>query len=240
LGFARGRGFQESGADWISLLDDDNTVEPDFLEVLIEVTGKHERIGGIIPWVAPVWEREPEPQVEAICATCLSYNSPSFGAERVEQLLPAAEFERVERPPGGGMIVHQSVARLYAQADGKRMALGRTGESLIGCEDHDIWMGIKQLGLDMIRTNRLRLYHHIPASRTELKYLLRLNYSMSMSYGMLEVINAGRAEQPSLGARATHLLRLAKIGLTSPRHNWRGQMIEASRCLGRWAGQKNA
>ena len=74
LGFARKCGFQRARGEWLVMLDDDNTVDPDFLSNLQRSCAKYPNLGGITPCVSPVWERTPPEWLVEFGASCLSYN----------------------------------------------------------------------------------------------------------------------------------------------------------------------
>lgn len=205
LGFARKCAFEHAKYDWLILLDDDNTLEAGFLTALAAVIENHSRIGGVTAMISPVWELQPRSWVNEVGHLCLSYNAPNAFLDVPSfRLYDSSQFAAAPRPPGGGMIIHRDVAQHYLlqAGEGERLKLERTGSSLVGCQDEDIWRGIRELGLSVIASDRLKINHHIPASRTRLFYLFRLNYQMTYSYVLLDRVRGElQSESP---------LRLAK------------------------------
>jgi len=244
LGFARVRGFRGAAGAWLVLLDDDNTIAPDFCRQLKVILTEHPTLGGITPLVSPVWERKPPAWLVDYGVQCLSYNEPElcrrFPGER---FFPAEEFAAAPRPPGGGMVIHQSVAAAYLESASNpaRLALARTGNSLMGCEDHDIWGGLSELHFDVLVTDRLKVCHHISAQRLRMNYLLRLCYGMEYSYTILRRMQgtpargSGAAET---GKTLLTMLRLVKIGLTEPSAPFARQLLYVAREAGRYAAER--
>ena len=240
LGYSRKRGFLEAKGDWFVLLDDDNTVDPDFLMRLNEKIEAHPGLGGITAMVSPVWEEQPPEWLVQFGAHCLSYNEPStFQHRPLEQFFPSGTAARAHRPPGGGMIIHRSVAESYLKTSDNplHLALERTGDSLVGCQDQEIWLNIHTIGRGVLMTDALKVRHHIPKSRLARKYLLRLNYQMAYSYRVLDRLLAPSNPRPFLadfGHRLLQSARHLKIGLT------KGplflHLIEIARDFGNFSG----
>jgi glycosyltransferase involved in cell wall biosynthesis len=244
LGYSRKRGFLEAKGEWLVLLDDDNTIDDDFLTGLNRKLDEHPEVGGITALVSPVWEEPPPEWLAVLGCNCLSYNVFStFQTRPLERYFPPGETHLADRPPGGGMIIHRSVAASYLKHadDPLRLSLARTGTSLVGCEDADMWGCIPPLGRGVLVTDTLRVHHHIPKSRLDKKYLLRLNYQMAYSYAVLERLLAPPARKPflpDLGHRLLQTARHLKIGLT--RGPMFQQLIEIARDLGNFKGSRKA
>ncbi len=243
LGFARRSAFQQARGDWLVLLDDDNTIGAEFLSTLERCCVGNPNLGGITACVSPVWEQTPPAWLIEFGASCLSYNQPSaFRIRPFERTFPAAEFREACRPPGGGMIIHRRVADYYLQTAGHpaRLALERTGESLVGCQDEDIWRGIKPLKMDVLVTDRLQVEHHIPRTRLRKNYLLRLNFEMAYSYVVLDRLLGNISVQtPAALVRASFwtLVRAARdFLLHREKYPFWHQVLFVARELGRVKG----
>ena len=141
------------------------------------------------------------------------------------------------------MIIHRKVAEYYLSTADQpaRLALERTGDSLVGCQDEDIWRGIKPSRLDVLVTDRLQVQHHIPAARLRKKYLLRLNFQMAFSYAVL-----GRLLGETPAVRMATLLRetfwmlvrvLRDFVFHGRTHPFWQQALFVARELGRAKGQ---
>jgi glycosyltransferase involved in cell wall biosynthesis len=244
LGYARVRGFEEATGEWCLLLDDDNTLEADFISQFYLLAESHPGLGGITSVVVPAWEQTPPSWLEGFGTLCLSYNYPCFPPEPFwETRFGPDLFAQAPRPPGGGMIVHGRVVDAYLAVakDPLRLSLARTGDSLVGCEDQDLWNRIGSLGMDILQTTRLRLRHHIPVSRLKLTYLARLNFQMQYSYRVLQRLDSGvpraRPGIRSLLQMLAQSGKLLKLATRHPReHPWQKQVLQIACEWGRLAG----
>jgi GT2 family glycosyltransferase len=85
------------------------------------------------------------------------------------------------------MIIHRSVAEKYlATTEEKRLKFGRVGASLGGCEDVDICYRLPLVGRDAAYSENLILYHLIPASRLQMKYLFRLAFRSAQDWAVFQ------------------------------------------------------
>jgi|GEM_PF-4718801 len=189
LGFARRAGFKVAAGKFLVLLDDDNTIGAGFLPALLETIGGDEQLGAVIARIEAAWETPPAGWVVDVAMKCLSINTagkykPTYADQ---QYWAAGQVPMSIRPPGGGMIIRRDACLHYMESvvDEERIGLARKPTSLVGCEDEDIFRSVPHLKLAVRYDQRLLVRHHIPRSRTRLKYLLRLNLQMSYSYGML-------------------------------------------------------
>lgn len=191
LGNARITGFHSCSGSYIVLLDDDNYIAPDFLQQLRQIVAEHPHMGGICPLVLADWETAPDDWLRDFGRFCLSYNaSGRFRPEIEEMEWDATQYDSAIKPPGGGMIIHRNVVDAYMKNadDPNRISLSRQPDSLVGCEDYDLYSFVRELSLSSLFTDRLRVFHRIPAYRLELRYLIRLNLQMIYSFGILRVL----------------------------------------------------
>ena len=195
LACARKRGFLEARGEILVLLDDDNSLDGEFVEPLLRLTEAHPGWGAVRPAVLPQWEVPPPAWLESFGELCLSYTSPKLRGSAT-RYWPCHEFGQAQRPPGGGMILHQDVVEAYlaSLSDTSRTRLGRTGDDLAGCEDADMFRFVEKQGRGLIETEELVVYHHIPRQRLRLPYLLRLNYAMLKSYAYLDELMGNGAD----------------------------------------------
>jgi glycosyltransferase involved in cell wall biosynthesis len=246
-GHARRAGFRAAKGDWFVLLDDDNTINADFVANLTGILAAFPNLGGTTPLVRPVWERKPPAWLEEFGTLFLSYNETgALHQVPFEKYFPAHKYAEAERPPGGGMVIHRKVAMAYLNGvnDPRRIALARTGNSLVACEDQDLWSFIEGLHMDILVTNKLQVCHHIPATRLKMSYMLKLNFQMAYSYRMLERLKAGidkSTTSSSIIAVTILSLRLIKIWLSCPNsHPFMKQILLIARAWGQMAGDLKA
>jgi glycosyltransferase involved in cell wall biosynthesis len=181
LTHARLRGIQESRGDLIIFVDDDNILDPDYLEQSMQI--------GMVWPILGAWGGQLRPEFETQPP---DWTKPYWG------LLAIREFDRDRwsnllnqhetTPCGAGMCVRRKVAEAYASAVNEsvhRLALGRSGASLASCEDTDLAYTAVDLSLGTGQFVALKATHLIPALRVSESYLLRLVEAVAYSSTIL-------------------------------------------------------
>jgi glycosyltransferase involved in cell wall biosynthesis len=178
---ARLRGIREAVSDILVFVDDDNVLNPDYLEVTLQISKHWSIIGAwggqirgefeIIPpdWTKPYWK---------------NLGIREFDGDRWSNLL----YQYETTPCGAGMCVRKVVAQHYAklvQSDPKRFNLDRQGQLLVSGGDTDLAFTACDIGLGTGLFASLNLTHLIPATRLEEEYLLRLTEGLAYSNLML-------------------------------------------------------
>jgi glycosyltransferase involved in cell wall biosynthesis len=168
---ARLRGFAETSAELIVLVDDDNVLAPDYLEQVVRISREYPFLG--------TWSGALELELEP--------GSPE-PAEQLRHLLcerkPTKDVWSNDRsnfaatPWGAGECIRRSVAEAYAtkvENDPRRRQLDLQGEQLVYGGDTDIAYTGLEMGLGMGVFTSLQITHLTPASRCSEAYLLK-NY----------------------------------------------------------------
>jgi hypothetical protein len=185
---ARLRGIKETSGHVLVFVDDDNVLDPDYLEVALRLSTGWPILGAWGGQVRPEFEIPPP-----------DWTRPYW------QLLAIREFTRdrwsnlVEQnettPCGSGMCVRRDVAERYStlvSADLRRLALDRKGNSLSSCGDTDLAFLACDMGLGTAQFTALRMTHLIPSERLEEEYLLRLVHDIASSGTVLRAIRGNR------------------------------------------------
>jgi glycosyltransferase involved in cell wall biosynthesis len=184
LGLARAvcTGFKNLHGEIVVKLDDDNTIDENFVSELEKLAEEYPKLGGVRPLIMPQWEEVVPPAwIQEIGTHCLSYTAKNRGdAPKETRYWPAEAFTSAPRPPGGGMIIHRDVVDCYMSRtdDTQRFSLDRVGNGLQGGQDYDIYHHVGFTNRGALDTPRLVVYHHIPRSRWKLGYLFRLNFNI--------------------------------------------------------------
>ena len=188
LAHARCTGFRASRGDFFVCIDDDNFLEEGFLSALGELISQNPNLGCISPVVLPRWEQEPVQWLQEYGMKCLSYNAlQKPGKERKEIVWKHPNLKGCRLPFGGGMIIHRAIAENYMNStDGKRLKFGRIGASLGSCEDVDIVYRLPLVGRDAAFSEKLVLYHLIPNSRLQFRYLYRLAFRSTQDWAVFQ------------------------------------------------------
>ena len=170
LSHARNRGIAESSGDIIAIIDDDERICPDFIRAYIEAFDGH-------PEAASAGGR-----------TVAEYPSgrPGWMSRWTEQPIanPLDMGDKIRRfgrgriPCGGNMAVRRSVIERYGAFD---TSLGRSGESLVGGEESDLFARLARGGEKCIYVPQAVMYHIIPPSKLTEAYFDRLAYNIGVT-----------------------------------------------------------
>jgi glycosyltransferase involved in cell wall biosynthesis len=209
---ARLRGITESTGDLLVFVDDDNVLDPDFLEQAVRIHKSRPDIGSWSGLSRPGFD-EPAPDW-----------TKRYWGNLVIRDVPRDMWSNLPMLPdtmpcGAGLCVRRSVARYYAMLheNGKRpFALDRNGTSLLSGGDNDLAACACDIGLGVGVFGAVRLTHLIPANRLSESYLLALSENIALSSIILRSFRAppGSISPPSLKKRIANVLRAAMM---SPR-----------------------
>lgn len=178
---ARLRGIDEATADLLIFVDDDNILDPDYLECCLAIASKWPMLGAWGGQSRPGFEKSP-PDWTRSYWPCIGIVE--FKRDRWSN----STHDRYAVPIGAGMCVRQAVARRYAELvrdDPLRRALDRRGANLTSGGDIDMALTACDLGLGTGRFVALGLTHLIPERRLDKTYLLELSEAIGYSATML-------------------------------------------------------
>ena len=204
---ARLRGIAESKGDLLIFVDDDNVLDPDFLEQAAKIYVDRPDIGS--------WSGSTRPEFDVTPPEWTKRHWGNLVIREVQRdmwsnlpMLPET------MPCGAGLCVRKEVATFYAELhrNGKRpFALDRNGTSLLSGGDNDLAACACDIGLGVGVFSALRLIHLIPAMRLREHYLVSLAENIALS---TVVLRSFRAPPDSIAplplkTRVADLLRLA-------------------------------
>lgn len=170
LSFARNGGIREAKGDIVAFIDDDERIVADFVSAYIELFDLHPdamSAGGEIiaeyPFGRPRWmSRYAEKPIA---------NPMSFGSHI--RLFPKGLI-----PGGGNMAVRRKALDIVGLFD---TSLGRTGKSLTGGEESDLFERMAEQEMACYYVPRAVMYHIIPKEKLSLDYFRRLNFNNGRS-----------------------------------------------------------
>ncbi len=171
LSYARNRGISESDGDILVYVDDDATVNPQYLPALSALFGEYPDIMAAGGPIIPVYEDGTEP---------------SWMNRHLRRLLTGyLYFGKKERSfpmncyPGGGNAAYR---RIVFEKTGKfNTELGRKGNNLSAGEEKDIFDRMTSAGMKFIYTPDAILYHIIPHYKLESAYLEQVSNCIGKS-----------------------------------------------------------
>lgn len=162
LSWARNRGIAESRGEIIAIIDDDETVNPDFVRGYVELFEGYPEVsaagGRVIPhyidgrprWMSPYTERPIAGTLDLGC-----------------EIKPFVKGY----PAGGNMAVRRSAIEELGAFDTN---LGRTGTNPMGGEEKEIMHRFAAAGKQIYYTPVPVIYHYIPSTKLTDEYFVRL------------------------------------------------------------------
>ncbi|MBR2326030.1 MAG: glycosyltransferase [Alistipes sp.] len=172
LSFARNKGVAESKGRFVAFIDDDETINPEFISSYLNVF-KEQTAFAAAGVVRAVYDN----------------GRPSWMSKYPEKMI-ANPFDLGNRvvtitskttPAGGNMAFDREVFNIYGGFDGR---LGRRGTELLGAEENDFFARIRALGERVYYVPTAIVYHHIDASRLTPEYFNRLAVGVGRSKRM--------------------------------------------------------
>jgi glycosyltransferase involved in cell wall biosynthesis len=171
---ARRRGVRETRAPWIAFVDDDNLLEPGWLDAIAQVIRLHPTAGAIGGRVVLDWERPP-PAFFTRFGFCFAEQEAGEVVCEMSNLV------------GAGMVVNRAALIDCGWLERPLLA-DRVGERLVSGGDVEIAQRIRGAGYALWFTPEAVLRHRIPPSRVNLRYLLRANYGLGGSEALVSAL----------------------------------------------------
>jgi glycosyltransferase involved in cell wall biosynthesis len=227
---ARLRGIRETRAPLILFVDDDNLLDPDFLETIVSLAEELPHVGAFGGRVVPAFQVEPPTWIGGHLYQ-LAIQDPK------EDIWCRSLFQNPSLPCGAGLCVRRTVAEAYVnqvRSDPRRQSLDRKGQSLLSAGDTDLALTACDIGLATGIFTRPRLQHLIPGRRLSEAYLVDLHRMQEASGVLLRALrNGGRDPRPlPYPGWKGKLRRLVRRNLMSRRDRAFDRAGEAGRELG--------
>ena len=183
---ARLRGFGEATGDLLVCVDDDNVLDPRYLEIARRIADESPEVGVFGGSLVPEFELEPSADVSRYVSYVALRTVPRLTRSKVKGSSEST-------PYGAGLCIRRSLALRYAEqmgSDPLRRSLDRSGGSVLICgEDVDMAYSVCDAGFEMMLTPELRLTHLIGRSRVEEDYVLGLVEGSAVSNIILAEIH---------------------------------------------------
>lgn len=236
---ARLRGISEATGDLLVFVDDDNLLQPNYLEVALQISEERAYMGayggdieGFFEAPIPEWTG---PYLESLAIR--SVKTASWGCRPGTK---AMEFT----PCGAGMVIRKEVAISYRYLvcnNNLRRSLDRTGASLSSGGDTDMALCACKFGLAVGVFPELKMMHIIPSGRMTLEYTLSLAKGLTASYYLLCYLWDGTVPSKPLESLWTSesLLRFVRRVKRFGREDENQKVAELVRCA-RNNGQRDA
>lgn len=201
---ARLRGIREAKGDLLIFVDDDNILDPDFLESALKIASERPYLGS---WSGQCRPRFDEPPPEWTRRYWGNLVLREFKEDRWSNLPRLADT----MPCGAGLCVRREIALHYLKLNetGQRgFQFDRTGNSLVSGGDNDLAACACDLGLGVGLMTSLKLQHLIPPVRLTADYLTRLAEGIHFSSALLDHARGLPVVARSRGRRLLDRIRL--------------------------------
>lgn len=170
LSYARNCGIRNAQGDLLVYVDDDATVNPEYLRTYSDFFTHHPEAVAAGGPILPVYETE-EPEWMTHYTRQLITGKLFLGNNQ-------REFPRGAFPGGGNACYRKSVFDTVGLFN---VELGRKGNSLIGAEEKDLFDKMTTHGMHFYYLPNAILYHIIPPHKLTQDYFDRLTYSIGVS-----------------------------------------------------------
>lgn len=204
---ARLRGLGEAKAPLLVMVDDDNVLDPDFLEQALAVAEARPYLGAWSGQCRGSFETPPPEWTRRYWGNLVIRQFD----EDVWSNLPRLA---ATMPCGAGLCVRREVARRYLdinEAGGRTVQFDRTGDSLMSGGDNDLAACACDIGLGVGLVSALKLQHLISPGRFTEDYLARLAYGIHYSSVLLDAERGIVRPPRSLAGRLANRLRLLRL-----------------------------
>ena len=171
LSHARNRGIRESKGDILVYVDDDATVNTEYLATYAGWFAAHPETDAAGGPIIPHYETGAEPKWMTYFIKCLLTGYINLGEKA--RPFPGDKY------PGGGNAAYRS--SVFEKVGLYNVNLGRNGDSLGGGEEKDIFDKMKRLGMQFVYLPDAILYHSIPDYKLEPNYFDRLTRGIGQS-----------------------------------------------------------
>jgi glycosyltransferase involved in cell wall biosynthesis len=217
LTFARLSALREARHDVLAFIDDDNWLDPDWLDVMSKVMQDHAEVGACGGAIEAAPESPPPWWLEGVQT---SYAVGPQGAGDVTDQRGALY--------GAGLCVRLAAWRELEALGFGWLGSDRTGTQLLGCGDTELCLALRVAGWRLWVEPRMRMRHHIPTGRLTWDYVRRLHRGSGASTPALDPYQFVLTDR-----RRGYAPRLSSL-----RRRWTWQLLRSLLSLGRHVVQQ--
>lgn len=174
LSYARNCGIRNAVGDLLVYVDDDATVNRDYLKTYAQFFIQHPDAVAAGGPILPVYESSPEPSWMSHYTRQLVTGKLYIGDRE-------REFPKDAYPGGGNACYRKSVFETVGLFN---VELGRKADSLIGAEEKDLFAKMTARGMRFYYLPSAILYHIIPDRKLTADYFRRLTLGIGQSERM--------------------------------------------------------
>jgi hypothetical protein len=204
---ARLCGIREAVGDLLVFVDDDNVLDPDFLETAMRVADEKPFLGSWSGQCRPAFEMPPPEWTRRYWGNLVIREFDHDVWSNLPRLVASM-------PCGAGLCVRRAVVKhyLHLHESGKRsFQFDRTGNSLVSGGDNDLAACACDIGLGVGLIATLKLVHLIPPERLTEDYLIRLMEGIHYSATLLDAERGIQIGRRRVIGRAADFLRAVTL-----------------------------
>lgn len=176
LSFAREKGIETAKYEFLLFCDDDNWLDPNYVQKAFEIMNSNENIGALGGWGEPEFEESPP---NWFLETGIQY---ATGKQALESGEVAKKSSYVY---GAGAVYRKSIFSKLYENNIKFYLTGRNGNQLLCSEDVEMGYWIALLGYKIWFSVELKFKHQIEKKRLTWKYVLKNAYGHGCSKAFL-------------------------------------------------------
>jgi glycosyltransferase involved in cell wall biosynthesis len=209
-------GIKASDSDVIGMIDDDEQLHPEWVGIVAKwmEDPRIDYIGG--PYLG-LWRTEKPEWIPAGYEGVLSADDPAHIPGSPLRFPDARVFLR-----GGNAVMRRSV---FDRIGGYRTDIGRFGNDLGSCEDHEIYTRLLAVGLTGYYVPDLIIYHVVPPERVTREYYRKWAKGQAESLGLLDRANPQKV--PYVGRVPRYMIGDAVKALPALSSSDRGRRFAA-------------
>lgn len=174
LSNARRAGVKKASFDLIIFCDDDNWLDPNYLELAFQIMEDNPETGVLGGYSNACFESHPPGWFPRF----------SFAYALGKQLPFSGIANKRRYIAGAGMVVRKAILDSLENISFKNFLSDRKGIALSSGGDTELCLVILFLGYDLRYDERLQFTHYIPSTRLTWNYCLRM---LSESYGSMQI-----------------------------------------------------
>ncbi len=171
VSFSRNRGVEEAQGEFIVFLDDDETISSDYLNNLNNFFNEYKDASLCAGPVVPVFETIPPDWLSPFISRALTGFFDKGSKIKI--------LTKDKDCPGTGHATFRR--KLFTQIGGFNPELGRKGSSLLGAEDKDFFLRLRNKNIQCYYLPSAIIYHHIPAYKLSDEFFDKMTYSIGVS-----------------------------------------------------------
>lgn len=173
--YALNSGIGATDGELIGLIDDDEEIDNGWFEC-IERCFRSREVDFIGGKCLPRWEAPQPVWLRSAYLGVIGWVDPGPAARPMDGSYPGILM-------GGNAVIRRSTLE---RAGPYSTALNRTGATLLGCEDEDMYHRLLAIGARGRYEPALVIYHHVPAARLQKRYFRRWCFWRGVSLGVMD------------------------------------------------------